>query len=437
MIRRRLVATATATLAVALVALTMGFYTALSWRLESDADGVLRARAEAAAATVTTFRGRLRVNETHFDEVLDSGVWVFDAAGVPVSAPPVPGPLDPLARRLSSVSRSTFRNVGDDLRMLAIPLHGPATPDAIVVAALSLIPYEHAERTALIGALVLDVLVLGLSALFVRRAVTQALRPVAQMTAQAARWSERDLDRRFGLGSPRDELTGLASTLDSLLGRLSAALRHEQRVTAEIAHELRTPLAQLRLETEVALRRDRSAAEFQAVLRQVLDGTDRMAAALDTLIGLARRSIDPSAGTAAAVDVAADARRACRARGREIQLDLECAAGLTVGCDHEVVLRMLQPLLDNALRYGRSAALLRVSRSENDVVFAIVDDGPGFAAGELETVLGPGAQGRAAAPGEGAGLGLALARRLAEAAGGVLTPKVSQGGLIELRLPVA
>ncbi|MER6177587.1 ATP-binding protein [Streptosporangium sp. NPDC001681] len=437
MIRRRLVVTATAALAAALVVLTMGFYLVLSRQLEKGADGVLRARAGAAAATVTTFQGRLRVNETPFDEVLDSGVWVFDAGGVPVSTPPVPGPLDSPAQKLSAVSRPTFRDVGDDVRMLAVPLHDPPTPDAVVVVALSMIPYRDAERTALIGALVFDMLVLGLSTLLVRRSVTQALRPVAQMTAQAAKWSERDLDRRFGLGSPRDELTGLASTLDGLLGRLSAALRHEQRVTAEIAHELRTPLTRLRLETEVALRRDRSAAELQAVLRRVLDGTDRMTAALDTLIGLAQRSIDPSAGTAAAVDVAADVLRACRARGREIQLDLECAAGLVVGCDREVVLRMLQPLLDNALRYGRSAVLLRVSRSGNDAVFAISDDGPGFGVGELEAVLGPGTQGRAAASGEGAGLGLALARRLAEAAGGTLTPKVSRGGLVELRLPVA
>ncbi|WP_436762230.1 sensor histidine kinase [Streptosporangium sp. V21-05] len=454
MIRRRLVVTASATLAAALVVLTTGFYMLLSWQLESGADGVLRARAGAAAATVTTLQGRLKVNETPFDEVLDSGVWVFDAAGAPVSGPPVPGRLDAPARELGTVSRPTFRDIDHDLRMLAIPLREPPAPDAVVVVALSLVPYENAERTALIGALVFDVLVLGLGALLVRRSVTQALRPVARMTAQAARWSERDLDRRFGLGPSRDELTGLAATLDGLLGRLSAALRHEQRVTAEIAHELRTPLAQVRLETEVALRRDRPAAELRDVLRNVLDGTDRMAAALDTLIGLARRSIDPSAGTATVAEVAADALRACLARGREIRLDTGRAAGLVVGCDREVVGRMLQPLLDNALRYGRSAVLLRVRRSGDpgapgapgdsgdsggDVVFAVGDDGPGFDAGELDAVLAPGAQGRATAPGQGAGLGLALARRLAEAGGGTLTPRVSPegGGLIELRLPLA
>ncbi|MFJ2033568.1 sensor histidine kinase [Streptosporangium sp. NPDC087985] len=440
MIRRRLVVTATAMLAVALAALTIGFYAVLSWRLEGNADGVLRARAEAAAATVTTRDGRLVLTETPFDEALDNGLWVFDSGGALVSAPSRPSRLDRLAQDLGTSSRATFRDAGEDTRMLALPLHDAETPDATVVVALSLVPYENAERTALIGALVFDVLILALGALFVRRAVTQALRPVAQMTTQAATWSERDLDRRFGLGPPRDELTGLASTLDSLLGRLSAALRHEKRVTAEIAHELRTPLAQLRLETEIALRQERSVAQLRAALRHVLDGTDRMAEALETLIGLAQQSINPSTGTSTATDVAVEAVeavRACHAPGREIRLDLGRSANLVVGCDREVVLRMLQPLLDNALRYGRSTVVLGVSHHENHVMFTVADDGPGFGADEVEAVFGPGAQGSAARPGEGAGLGLALARRLADTAGGSLTAKISQGGLVELRLPAA
>ena len=71
------------------------------------------------------------------------------------------------------------------------------------------------------------------------------------MTESAASWSEHDLDRRFDLGEPYDELTRLAATLDGLLGRIAASLRHEQRFTAELSHELRTPLARVK-------RRDRA-----------------------------------------------------------------------------------------------------------------------------------------------------------------------------------
>ena len=65
------------------------------------------------------------------------------------------------------------------------------------------------------------------------------------MTEDAASWSEHDLDRRFDLGEPYDELTRLAATLDGLLERIAASLRHEQRFTAELSHELRTPLARI------------------------------------------------------------------------------------------------------------------------------------------------------------------------------------------------
>ena len=77
------------------------------------------------------------------------------------------------------------------------------------------------------------------------------------MTRQAAAWSEHDLDRRFALGEPHDELGELAATLDGLLDRLAASLRREQLFLAELSHELRTPLARVMAESELALRRER------------------------------------------------------------------------------------------------------------------------------------------------------------------------------------
>src|SRR5205085_10439114 len=127
--------------------------------------------------------------------------------------------------------------------------------------------------------------------------VGRALRPVAEMTSQAADWSERDLDRRFAMGPARDELTGLAATLDGLLGRLSAALRHEKQLTAELAHELRTPLAQIRAETELALARQRTASELHEALEAVLGYTDRMTSVVNTLMAAAESQADPHAGT--------------------------------------------------------------------------------------------------------------------------------------------
>ena len=107
---------------------------------------------------------------------------------------------------------------------------------------------------------------LVLVALAARWLLAAALRPVTRMTRQAATWSERDLDRRFELGEPRDELTELAATLDGLLDRLAASLRHEQRFSAELSHELRTPLSRVLAETELALRRERAPEEYRDTL---------------------------------------------------------------------------------------------------------------------------------------------------------------------------
>ena len=87
------------------------------------------------------------------------------------------------------------------------------------------------------------------------------------MTTQAASWSELELDDRFTVGEPYDELTELATTLNGLLDRIAASFRREQRFSAELSHELRTPLARVLAESELALRRERTPAEYRARAR--------------------------------------------------------------------------------------------------------------------------------------------------------------------------
>src|SRR6185312_17457788 len=94
-----------------------------------------------------------------------------------------------------------------------------------VVAAVSLAPYEQTQRTALVASLVFGAIVLLLVGVAASWLLAASLRPVVRMTRQAAAWSERELDYRFALGPPHDELTELAANLDALLDRLAASLR--------------------------------------------------------------------------------------------------------------------------------------------------------------------------------------------------------------------
>jgi signal transduction histidine kinase len=247
------------------------------------------------------------------------------------------------------------------------------------------------------------------------------------MTATAEDWGAHDLDRRFALGAPRDELTGLAATLDGLLARIAASRRHEQRFAAEVAHELRTPIAGLRGRAELALGAEgpQAAAQHEAALRAVVTQAGRLDATIGTLLAVARRDLDPSQGV---VDLAAIAREVEDA-------EVDAPAGLSPAeGDPEVVRRALAPLIDNARRHARTGVRLELSSGRGRVRLAVRDDGPGLDPQLGERAFDPGVRGPDTGP-EGAGLGLPLARRLARSCGGDVVAGEGPGGCFVLELP--
>jgi two-component system, OmpR family, sensor kinase len=373
--------------------------------------------------------GQLRLRDAPDDQALDAHAWVFDPQGRTLTRSPASGRLARAVESLAHVRAPTETNPTEHIRLLARPISRPGA--GVVLVGVSMDPYRHTERLAFAGTLVLDLFVLLAGALVARRAVGLALRPVADMTATAAEWSEHDLHRRFALGPPRDELTALAATLDALLGRIDAALRHEQRFSAEMAHELRTPLSNVRGEAELALRAGRSDTELRAALEAVLAGTDRMATVIETLLAAARS--DAARGSSDAVAAARAVERLVRpeadAHRRRVVVRAE-ADPLPVGAGEDVVTGALHPLLENAVRHAAGEVEISVGRDNGQVVIAVRDDGAGIAPEDAERIFEPGVS-----QAGGAGLGLPLARRLARAAGGDVVAVPQDGGRVELRLP--
>jgi len=267
----------------------------------------------------------------------------------------------------------------------------------------------------------------------------RALEPVSRMTADAAAWRASDLDRRFALGEPYDELTRLAATLDDLLEQIAASLRHEQRFTAELSHELRTPLARISGETELMLRRERAPDEYREALESIQRSADTMARTVESLVAAAQQEAGLTRTTSDVREVVSTAIGATRQNGATVDI----AASLPeepvrVAVDGQLAERMLQPLLDNATRYGRATVRVTVARNSTVAEIAVDDDGPGVGGDERESIFEPGTRGRAAAGSDGAGLGLALAQRLARSAGGAVTAEPdAAGGRFTLRLPLA
>ena len=211
------------------------------------------------------------------------------------------------------------------------------------------------------------------------------------MTRQAAEWSEHDLDQRFALGPPHDELTELAATLDGLLDRVAASLRHERRFSAELSHELRTPLARVLAESELALRREREPEEYREALDVVRRSADQLSRTVDALVAAARvEAGGGDVGLANAEDVAANAAAACAglAASRDVAVEVvPHAEALRIGVDPDLAERILQPVVENACRYGSSRVRVDVARENSSVVFAIDDDGPGVADDEQRAHL--------------------------------------------------
>ena len=421
-LRNRVTIATVITLGAGLLIVGVALNLVLANRLMADAQTVLENRAEALLATVDAGAPTLRVRDSGGDAVLDEQAWVFDASGRAVERPPVAGEIDSVANELASVRVPTTRTIEEDVRLLAAPIpQGRGT----VVAGISLEPYERTEHLAAIGTLLLSLLVVAAGAFLARRAVGTALRPVADMTAQAADWSEHDLDRRFGLGTPRDELTALAATLDTLLARLAATLRHEQRFSAEMAHELRTPLSGVRAEGELALQAGRSEQELRDAIEHMVAGTDRMAEVVDTLLATARQDGNRPVGSSDAAAIARSFSDDSLVRVVAPQ------AAVNVGADAEVVAATLRPVLENAIRHADREVVIEVTRAAQDVIVSVSNDGDQIPVAEAERIFDPGFSGTG-----GPGLGLPLARRLARAAGGDLTAAAPRPRF-ELKLPAS
>ena len=296
----------------------------------------------------------------------------------------------------------------------------------------------------------------------------RALAPVAAMSARARELGATTLHGRLPVADPRDELGALAGVVNELLGRLEGAFAQERRFVADASHELRTPVAILQAEADVALARaGRSEAEYREAIGVMRDATQRLSRIVDDLFLLARADGGRQAVRRAPLyldELVADGVRAMCAvaarRGVRIALAgaRDAADGLPYAGDPELLDRLLLNLLDNAVRHSPEHGEIRVRLAAAPEAYRLLvaDDGPGIPPAARAHVFDrfyrvdaararAAAELRAGAPGGpprrptsgGAGLGLAIARWIAEAHGGslVLADATRPGATFVVTLP--
>jgi two-component system, OmpR family, sensor kinase len=421
-IRRRIVVPTAIFTAFGMLLLTGLVQLILAHIVSKEVDGVLADRADAVLRVISSERGR--TDPTNAPELADRYVWTFDSSGRLLNGSPIPTAAAGEVREVSTTS--TRRAVGaDEFRVLAVPVpqSAGAHAPAVIVVGEPLSPYETTEVYALVASLAVGVLVVGGVTAIAAWTVRRSLEPVATMASRAADWSEHDLTRRFDLGPPRDEITSLGQVLDQLLDRVSRVILAEQRLTSELAHELRTPLTAIRAEAELLRGQYSPGSNERAALDGIVVAVENMTTTIRTLMTAARTATsgEASVSTGRVVSNAIAAMPA----GSPIKVLGSDSSDVLIAAPETVAVRAMTPILENALRYKRAEVAVSVQAVGSTVEIRIADDGPGLGGMDAEQVFTPGVQDPDS---PGAGLGLALARRLARGVGGDLTVGDGPGG---------
>jgi signal transduction histidine kinase len=268
------------------------------------------------------------------------------------------------------------------------------------------------------------------------------LRPVTDMSAMMSEIEATDLGERLAWNGPDDELGRLCMTFDRLLDRLETAFDRERRFVADASHELRTPLSVIRAEVELALMHDRDPDDYRAALQRLQRETRRLEHLAQSLILTARDEDKAVPATPVSLDaVVTRATEAMQplARSRALALHAGVASGADVVGDDEMLERAVIALIDNALRFARSAVAVRVTIDDEGARIAVSDDGPGFTEGALREATSRFWRDDPTAAGAGTGLGLAIARSIVERHhGSIALHNVAHGtgAVVVLTLPV-
>ena len=291
----------------------------------------------------------------------------------------------------------------------------------------------------LLGALVFTGVALAAS---LARAVTRrGLRPLAEMAAAAARIHAAQLHERLAPAGWPDELCALATAFDAMLSRLDESFTRLSQFSADLAHELRTPLFNLRGEAEIALTQARTPEAYRDVLASSLEELDRLSRMIESLLFVARaeqpqpRIARQSLDARTEAEVVRDFHEAA-AEEQGVRLIVEGTA--CVDAEPAMLRRTLTNLVTNALAHTPrgGTVTVRVAEESGEAIFTVSDTGPGIAPEHLPRIFDRFYRADPARGG-GAGLGLAIAKSIAELHGGTLTAASGPGATFTLMLPRA
>ncbi len=431
-IRLRVAGAFAVTMALVLVLAGGILYVRLGQHLAIVIDKQLQVRAQDLGVIIREPGASLAATGgIRFFERGESYSQLLDAEGRVLQASPPLGrrsllTMDELSRALEGsifTSRESVPGLDEPSRILATPVEQNKEKLVLVVG------QTREERAETLRSLRNELLVAGPLALILATLsgyllAGLALRPVDSMRRRAASISAETPGERLPVPKTGDEIERLGQTLNEMLGRLEAALQREREFVADAGHELRTPLALLRTELELALRHGGSPDELRDAIRSSSEEVDRLAQLAEDLLLIARSEegrLELRTETLDSASLLESVARRFEWRAHEAGRRVtagEPSGGLEFVGDRIRLEQALGNLVENALRYGAGDVQLSASTANGVVELHVIDEGSGFPPEFLERAFERFTRPDAARPRGGTGLGLSIVRVIAEAHGG-------------------
>lgn len=277
----------------------------------------------------------------------------------------------------------------------------------------------------------------------------RALAPINEITSTARGVAAGDLSRRLTSQSQDKEIGVLVRALNKMFADLETSFLAQKRFTADASHELRLPLTILKGEIEVALRHPRTEEEYQQILQQQLGTIDRIQRIVNDLLTLARADAGQLEVVQAPIDLSLLLQEVGQQHlilfdSQNVRLDMDIENDLNIMGEASQIERTMMNLLSNAFKHAPEHSSIYLSaHSENDsAIICVRDEGPGIAEEQHDRLFDRffrADDARARKEGEGAGLGLAICKRMVDAHGGDiwLKSQLGDGASFYVRLPLS
>jgi two-component system, OmpR family, sensor kinase len=437
-IRLRVTAAFAVTMAAALAVAGSLIYVRVGSDLRSGLDRDLRLRAQALTSVVgepgpafaRAAAGRFVAGDDSYAEVLDAHGRVLKASvGLRHRAVLAPAESRRSSRTAFFAERPPLGPL-DRSRLLATPVSSHGRRLVLVVGAKNSAETLASLRNQLaIG----GSLALLLAALAGYALAGMSLRPVEAMRRRAGAISAETSGERLPVTRTGDELEQLATTLNQMLNRLDQALERERSFVADAGHELRTPLALLRTELELALRHGETKDELREAIRSATEETDRLARLAEDLLLVAQTEqgtlpLQIETVLAAALLETVSSRYGWRADDAGLHLDIDAPAELALSGDRIRLEQALGNLVDNAIRHANHTVTLSADSGDGTIELHVRDDGAGFPSAFLERAFERFSRPDDARGRGGIGLGLSIVEAIARAHGGHAHARNLDGG---------